>query len=127
MTLGGTLVTINALPINRGDLFTIIIGNTAATPSTVSGTFSNANSTKVGATTYQYQSGGAVINYGFDPNAWNNASTKNLTTFDSITGGNSVALYNVPEPSSLAMLVGSLGVTLGLQRFRRKTRGKYEL
>jgi autotransporter-associated beta strand protein len=35
-------------------------------------------------------------------------------------GGNDVALMSVPEPNSLSMLAGSLGLALGLQRFRRR-------
>ncbi|HEY1922282.1 MAG TPA: autotransporter-associated beta strand repeat-containing protein, partial [Tepidisphaeraceae bacterium] len=36
--------------------------------------------------------------------------------------GNDVALMAVPEPASLSMLVGSFGLALGLQRFRRRNR-----
>ena len=38
----------------------------------------------------------------------------------SFTGGNDVALMAIPEPNALAMLAGSLGLALGLQRFRRR-------
>jgi autotransporter-associated beta strand protein len=38
------------------------------------------------------------------------------------TPGTDVALMPIPEPNSLAMLAGSLGLALGLQRFRRRTR-----
>ena len=37
-----------------------------------------------------------------------------------LTGGNDVAVMAIPEPNSLAMLAGSLGMALGLQRFRRR-------
>ena len=37
-----------------------------------------------------------------------------------IDGGTSVALLVVPEPNALSMLAGSLGLALGLQRFRRR-------
>ncbi len=40
----------------------------------------------------------------------------------SFTGGHDVALMAIPEPNSLAMLAGSFGLALGLQRFRRKGR-----
>jgi hypothetical protein len=120
VTLGGTLVTIDTFPINQTDLFTIIIGNTTpGNMSTVTGMFSNASTTPLGASTYQYV-GTAVINYAFSPSAWASSPDQNLATFESITGGNSVALYSVPEPSSLGMLMASLGVALGLQRFRRR-------
>ncbi|EDY17462.1 autotransporter-associated beta strand repeat protein [Chthoniobacter flavus Ellin428] len=36
------------------------------------------------------------------------------------TGGNDVAIMAIPEPNSMAMLAGSLGMALGLQRFRRR-------
>lgn len=35
-------------------------------------------------------------------------------------GSNDVALLAIPEPNSLSMLAGSLGLALGLQRFRRR-------
>ena len=38
----------------------------------------------------------------------------------SFVGGNDIALMAVPEPNSLAMLAGSIGMALGLQRFRRR-------
>jgi autotransporter-associated beta strand protein len=120
VTLGGMLVTIDTDPINRTDLFTIIVGNTVGAQSTITpgDYFSNANVLVTG-TTFQFGTNG-YINYAFDPQAWANATTKNLATFEGITGGNSVALYAVPEPSSLGMLLGSLGLALGLQRFRRR-------
>jgi hypothetical protein len=34
--------------------------------------------------------------------------------------GNDVVVMAVPEPNSLSMLAGSLGLALGLQRFRRR-------
>ncbi len=36
------------------------------------------------------------------------------------TGGNDVAIMAIPEPNSMSMLAGSLGLALGLQRFRRR-------
>ena len=35
-------------------------------------------------------------------------------------GGTDVAIMAIPEPNSLAMLAGSFGLALGLQRFRRR-------
>jgi len=73
-----------------------------------------------GGSTYFDSQNGGYINYAFNPTTWANAPTQNLATFESITGGNSVALYAVPEPNTLGMLMASLGVALGLQRFRRR-------
>jgi autotransporter-associated beta strand protein len=117
--LNGTLVTNVPGSINQTDLFTIIIGNTSGSPSSISGVFANANTQVTGST---YQFGNGYINYSFSPSAWAAlpAQNQNLAGFESISGGNSVALYAVPEPSSLGMLLGSLGLALGLQRFRRR-------
>jgi hypothetical protein len=119
--LGGTLVTLDTDPINRTDLFTIIVGNTSASPSTITGMFVNADTTHVSGSTYDFGTNG-YINYAFNPATWAAlpANQQNLANFETITGGNSVALYSVPEPSSLGMLLASLGVALGLQRFRRR-------
>jgi autotransporter-associated beta strand protein len=114
--LNGTLVTNSTFPINGTDLFTIIIGNTSGTPSSISGMFSNADTMAVGDA---YVFGYGLINYHFNPTMWA-SSTMNATAFENNTGGNSVALFAVPEPSSLGMLMASLGVALGLQRFRRR-------
>jgi autotransporter-associated beta strand protein len=38
--------------------------------------------------------------------------------------GNDIVLQVVPEPNSLAMLAGSIGMALGLQRFRRRRSAK---
>jgi len=39
---------------------------------------------------------------------------------NSFTGGNDVAIMAIPEPNSVAMLGASIGLSLGLQRFRRR-------
>jgi fibronectin-binding autotransporter adhesin len=122
VTFGGTLVTLDTDPINRTDLFTIIVGNTSGNPSTITANdyFSNAN-VQVTGSTFQFGTNG-YINYAFSPSAWAAlpAQDQNLTGFESISSGNSVALYAVPEPNTLGMLLGSLGLALGLQRFRRR-------
>ena len=47
--------------------------------------------------------------------------TASFTNHSFATGGSDVALLAVvPEPNSLAMLAGSFGLALGLQRFRRR-------
>ena len=43
-------------------------------------------------------------------------------TMGTFTGGNDVAVMAIPEPNSMSMLAGSLGLALGLQRFRRRRR-----
>ena len=44
----------------------------------------------------------------------------NQFTLDYNYNGNSVALLVVPEPGAAASLFGSLGLLVGLQRFRRR-------
>jgi autotransporter-associated beta strand protein len=47
--------------------------------------------------------------------------TANFATSDfSIGAGNDVAIMAIPEPHTMSMLAGSLGLALGLQRFRRR-------
>jgi autotransporter-associated beta strand protein len=41
-------------------------------------------------------------------------------TAGTFSGGNDVAVMAIPEPNSMSMLAGSLGLALGLQRFRRR-------
>jgi fibronectin-binding autotransporter adhesin len=48
------------------------------------------------------------------------ANFDDLNNSTNFSGGNDVALMAIPEPNSLAMLAGSLGLALGLQRFRRR-------
>ncbi|TCO82172.1 putative secreted protein with PEP-CTERM sorting signal, partial [Chthoniobacter flavus] len=57
--------------------------------------------------------------YGTDGQEFAISYTANFAT-DSLTGGNDVAIMAIPEPNSMAMLAGSLGMALGLQRFRRR-------
>jgi hypothetical protein len=38
----------------------------------------------------------------------------------SFTGGNDIALMAIPEPSNLALLISSLAMAVGVQRFRRR-------
>ena len=111
--LGGTLVTNSTFPINGTDLFTIIIGGAG---NTINGMFSNADTVTAGNA---YVFGYGLINYHFNQATWS-SSTMDATAFQNNTGGNTVALFAVPEPSSLGMLMASLGVALGLQRFRRR-------
>lgn len=42
-------------------------------------------------------------------------------TASSFTGGTGIALMAVPEPTSLAALLGGMGMLAGLQRFRRRS------
>jgi autotransporter-associated beta strand protein len=48
------------------------------------------------------------------------ANFSDLNNSTNFSGGNDVALMAIPEPNSLSMLAGSLGLALGLQRFRRR-------
>jgi autotransporter-associated beta strand protein len=101
LTLGGTY-DLGA----TGDIFTIILNSGGMT--TMAG-FANApNGSIITASNGQsYQ-----ISY-FD-----DAST---AAFE-LSGGNDVSLLaaNIPEPSSLSFLAGSLGLAFGFQRFRRR-------
>ncbi len=89
---------------NTQDIFTIILNNSG---SAVTGTFAGlANASLVVAPNGQMY----TISYFDDPN----------TPAFETSGGNSVALLAVPEPNAFAMLLGSVGVALGLNRFRRR-------
>jgi fibronectin-binding autotransporter adhesin len=109
-TLDGTLAINVTGTLNHLDLFTIILSGTQ-----VSGEFTNT--TQVSGTTYAFSSGGEnfEINYAYD-----GSPITSRSQFQAITGGSEVAVLVMPEPNSGAMLVGSLGVALGLQRFRRR-------
>src|SRR4030095_810754 len=90
-------------PVDFVDQFTIILNN-GTNP--VTGTFQglpNGTSFLVGAQIWQ-------ISY-FD-----DASTPGFE----LAGGNDVTLLAVPEPASLASLIGGIGVLLGAQRFRKR-------
>ena len=81
----------------------------------IAGTFANAGAADGNLTGFgTYNLGGQefAISYTADING-------NLGA-GSFTGGHDIALMAVPEPNSLAMLAGSLGMALGLQRFRRR-------
>jgi autotransporter-associated beta strand protein len=112
-SLGGTIVTDVTGQLNAMDLFTIILSGAPVT-----GVF--ANTTPVTGSTYAFSSGGESyeINYAFNSGTYSGTQT----SFETDSGGTSVAVLvlAVPEPNSWAMLVGSLGVALGLQRFRRR-------
>jgi autotransporter-associated beta strand protein len=100
--------------VNAGDLFTIILNNGG---SPVIGTF--ANTTLVSGSTYAFTSNGQQyeINYAFNgPTTGSGLEA----AFQADSGGANVAILVVPEPNSWSMLLGSLGVVLGLQRFRRR-------
>jgi hypothetical protein len=112
-TLGGTIVADLTGPVKAMDLFTIILSGVSVT-----GTF--ANTTPVSGSTYAFMSGGVSyeINYAFNSSAY----TGTQASFQADTGGRNVAVLvlAVPEPNSWSMLLGSIGLALGLQRFRRR-------
>ena len=120
--LGGSTLALNIGSVAPGDVFTIILTSGGAS---VSGMFGGGG-TQVGATsTYSYMAGGVSydINY-----AYSGAQTdfnQSETSFSAETPGNNVALLvlAVPEPNSFGMLIASLGMALGLQRFRRRRSG----
>jgi hypothetical protein len=118
---GSTIAVTTAPSVNAGDLFTIIINNGA---SAISGMFANAMTAVNGSPgIYAFTSNGQSyeINYTFSgPTTGSAGSGFTQANFAADTHGTNVALLMVPEPNSWAMLLGSLGVALGLQRFRRR-------
>ena len=118
-TIAGILATTETGAINGGDVFTIIL-NQAGNPQ-VAGLFSNTGA-NIANSTYAYTDASGQryeINYAYSGPTTN--FNQDPTAFANITGGNNVALLAVvPEPNSLGMLVASLGMALGLQRFRRR-------
>jgi autotransporter-associated beta strand protein len=93
-----------------GHIFFLITGATS-----VSGTFTNDTGTvdqNVPGNFTTVDSNGQMFAVSYD-------ASFSAGTF---TGGHDVAVMAVPEPSSLSMLAGSLGLALGLQRMRRRRR-----
>jgi autotransporter-associated beta strand protein len=90
-----------------GSLLFIVKGST----SSVSGTFLNAGGADTNLAGFgTYNLGGQIFAISYQADA----------VGGSFTGGKDIALMAIPEPNSLAMLAGSLGLALGLQRFRRR-------
>lgn len=84
-----------------GDLFFIALNDGV---DSITGSPANFTVADVGGVSWQVFTGAN----------WSNGLT---------TGGNDIAILAVvPEPNALSMLVGSLGMALGLQRFRRRRR-----
>jgi hypothetical protein len=100
--------------VNQNDLFTIILNGGSLI------TTQFAGETFVSGSTYAFTSNGQnyEINYKFGGPT--TASQMNQTAFETNSSGSNVALLVVPEPNSWSMLLGSLGMALGLQRFRRR-------
>jgi fibronectin-binding autotransporter adhesin len=110
-------VTVATGAANAGDLFTVILNGGSAI------TTRFANTTLISGSTYSFTSNGEPyeINYAYGGSA--TASGITPAQFQAYTGGTNIAvLVLVPEPNSWSMLAGSLGVALGLQRFRRRRR-----
>jgi autotransporter-associated beta strand protein len=111
-SVGATFNTsVNPNVLNQdGHIFFLITGMSTS----VSGTFANdlgaSDSNAPWASHVFFGSNGQeyALTYtaSFSGNSW--------------TGGNDVAIMAIPEPNSISMLAGSLGVALGLQRFRRR-------
>jgi len=100
-SISGSTLSLNVgTGIQSGDIFTIILTN-----SPVSGTFAglpNLATFAVGGQQFE-------INYAYNPSAGN---------FQAVNG-TEVAILAVPEPGSLALLLGGVGMFAGLRRFRR--------
>ena len=129
--LVGSSIDLNALNSGAGTTLNLVINggspdnlpnltkffimeNTGA--GAVHGTFSNPTTPK----SYTEISGGpfnTIVNGVYQDIAI--SYTGNAAT-NSFTGGNDVVLMVTPEPNAWTMLAGSLGMALGLQRFRRR-------
>jgi autotransporter-associated beta strand protein len=103
-------------PIGTLDKYFIIVntGAGAAPSGPFFGTTATSYATLGGQTFNVITAGGRDFAVSYDANYDANPA---LATFH---GGNDVALMSVPEPNSWTMLAGSLGMALGLQRFRRR-------
>ena len=94
-----------------GDTFYIVTGAS----SIVNAAFANQGPADPGLLGFPTVSfGGQEFAISFAAN-FNNGSGSTFAT-----GGHDIALMAIPEPNSLAMLAGSFGLALGLQRFRRR-------
>jgi autotransporter-associated beta strand protein len=115
-TLNGDISTVISGGVSEGDLFTIIINSGAALT-----TYFNNTTPVIGtASTYAFSSGGQDWMINFEYTGLMTGSGIDREDFQNISGGANVALLAVPEPNALSMLAGSLGLALGLQRFRRR-------
>ena len=97
-----------------GNAFYLIVGST----NTVTGTFANAtgsDSHLPGYSTFFVGSQEFAVSYSAN---YNNGVGSQFAQ----GSGNDVAIMAIPEPNSMSMLAGSLGLALGLQRFRRRSR-----
>jgi autotransporter-associated beta strand protein len=115
-TLHGEISTVITSNLNNGDLFTVIINSGQALETYFSNTAPVVGSTS----TYAFSSGGQDWLINFEYAGLMTGSGIDREDFQNISGGANVALLAVPEPNALSMLAGSLGLALGLQRFRRR-------
>jgi hypothetical protein len=98
--------------IQEGEVFYIIVGSANAIP--VSQGFTNQ-----GGVDPNFP-GFSTINIAGLPFAISYTAAYNGGSGSAFSGaGNDVALMAIPEPNAISMLAGSLGLALGLQRFRR--------
>jgi fibronectin-binding autotransporter adhesin len=100
--------------LTDGHIFFLITGATSIT-----GRFAN-DSNGVAASTFDNFS--TITGAGGQVFAISYSASFSSDQF-SVGGGTDVAIMAIPEPNSLAMLAGSLGIALGLQRFRRRRHG----
>jgi hypothetical protein len=98
--------------LGDGHIFFLITGATS-----VVGTFVN----DTGLIDPNFTAGGFSTIYGTDGQEFAISYQASFSS-GTFTGGNDVAIMAIPEPNSLSMLVGSIGLALGLQRFRRRRR-----
>jgi hypothetical protein len=118
-TLSGLLALTPTGTINNGDVFVILLSNTA-----LGSMFSNTGPAAPGSagSAYIFNVGSQQweINY-----AWTGATPlagMNITSFAQVTGGTNVALFAIPEPGSLTTLLTGSALLLGWRRRVRSSR-----
>jgi hypothetical protein len=111
--LDGSLINAGVYTPSNGDTYYIIAG-AGSTSGTLA--FTNEGAPNASFPTFN------TVTFGGQQFAisFNASYNGGVGSQFSAAGGHDVALMAVPEPNSLAMLAGSFGLALGLQRFRRR-------
>jgi autotransporter-associated beta strand protein len=95
-----------------GNAFYLVVGSGTS----VTGTFANVTGSDPNLPLYStFFVGSQEFAVSYSAN-YNNGSNSQFAQ----GSGNDIAIMAIPEPNSMSMLAGSLGLALGLQRFRRR-------